>query len=121
MMDEDCLATSQYTEEALLNSDIVLNLARKIAPEGVSVDVPAKAKVIPQPGGKITNNCSLLVFLLVYGGERRPLTRLDADEIRALLEDAATNELQFPIAKRGRMVSKPFPFTALEHLIREHN
>lgn len=120
MLDPDSLQASPYTEEDLLNDDIVLELARKVASEGVSVELPAKAKIMPQPGKNTTTN-GLLVFLLVYGGERRPLTRTEADHIRATLEDAAMAELQFPLAKRGRMVSKPFPFTVLDQLLNEHS
>jgi hypothetical protein len=112
--------TSPYSEKELLSSDIVLELARQVAPEGVSVQIPARAKVTPKPG-KHTTHHSLLVFLMVYGGEQRPLTRSDADQIRARLEEITIQKLGFPLAKRGRMVSKPFPYPALENLVREHN
>lgn len=122
MMDPACLEASPYTEEDLLENDLVLQLASKVAPEGVSVDVPARAKVVPVPQpGKASTQYPLLVFLLVYGGERRPLTRLAADNIRAQLEETAMKDLLFPLAKRGRMVSKPFPHTVLNQLIKEHN
>jgi hypothetical protein len=49
-----------------------------------------------------------------------PLTRLVADEIRAKLETATFERLGLPVAKRNRMVSKPFPYPLLDVLIAEY-
>lgn len=117
MLEPDCLEASPHSAQTLLDGDFVLHLARKVAPQGVHVDVPARAKVIPQQPGQNTASSPLLVFLLVYGGEHVPLTRSVADKIRAGLEEATKRELGFPLAKEGRLVSKPFPYSAFPHLL----
>jgi hypothetical protein len=120
MLEPECLDSSPYTPDELLNDDsIVLKLARAVAPEGVYVDIPKRTRINPTPG-KNTEHVPLLVYLLVYGGEAIPLKRMDADFIRHRLEDAVKALLGFPVAKPGRLVSKPFPYPLLEKLIREY-
>jgi hypothetical protein len=62
---------------------------------------------------------SLLVLLLVYAGETQPLKRARADEIRADLELAVTEQLGLEVVKKGKMVSKLFPLPMLDWLIED--
>lgn len=121
MLEPEGLDVSPYTLDELLNDDsIILKIARRVAPEGVYVDIPTRTQISPTPG-KNTAHVPLLVYLLVYRGEAIPLKRMDADIIRHRLEDAVTTLLGFPVAKPGRLVSKPFPYPLLEKLIREYS
>ena len=117
MLNPDILEACPYSEEDILNGNVILNIARTVAPAGVRVEIPASIKITPTPG-KSTANFPLLVFLLVYGGEKIPLPRIDADKIRAALEEEVTAQLGFSLAKRGRLVSHPFPAPILDTLIR---
>jgi hypothetical protein len=120
VLEPECLDASPYTHNELMNDDsIILKIARSLAPGGVYVDIPRRTQLNPTPG-KNTAHAPLLVYLLVYGGEAIPLKRMDADNIRHRLEDAVTTLLGFPVAKPGRLVSKPFPYPLLENLIREY-
>lgn len=114
------MEASPHSAQTLLDGDVVLDLARKVAPKGVHVAVPARAEVVPQQPGKSTAGSPLLVFLVVYGGEHIPLTRSVANKIRADLEEATKRKLGFPLAKEGRSVSKPFPYSAFTHLLEKH-
>ena len=118
-LEPDKVAASVYSEEALLDDNIVFDIAREIAPEGVHVEIPARTRINPT-SGKHTH-APLLVFLMVYGGENIPLTRPEADEIRQRLEQTITARLGFEIAKPGRLVSKSFPYPILERLIWDYS
>ncbi|CAB9519714.1 Domain of unknown function (DUF2431) [Seminavis robusta] len=121
MLDPACLDASPYPKDALLNDDsIVLDIARSVAPEGVHVEIPIRTQITPTPG-KNTAHCPLLVFLLVYGGDSIPLQRMEADSIRERLEEAVKTRLGFPLAKPGRLVSKPFPYVLLRKLVRDYS
>ena len=111
----DKLAASGYSEKALLDDDVIYDIAREVAPPGVHVEIPMRNRIRTQA------HVPLLVFLLVYCGESIPLTRPEADEIRQRLEDAVTARLGFEIAKPGRLVSKSFPYPVLERLIWDYS
>lgn len=116
------LDKSPYSEDALLNESIILDLARDVATDGVHVEIPMRTKISPNVGsGKYTSHVPLLVYLLVYGGQGFPLTRMDADKIRERLEETIQTQLGFQIVKPGRLVSKPFPYPALGRLIRDYS
>ena len=61
----------------------------------------------------------LAVFLLNYSGASAPLSRESADEIRENIENAVSTQWKLDIAKKGRMVSKPYPFALLPTLLEE--
>lgn len=62
---------------------------------------------------------TLAIFLLNYSGERMPLTRETADNIRSKLEASVDEHWGFDIAKGGRLVSRPYPTQLLPSLIKE--
>jgi len=117
------------SKKELIESDVVLNLAQSVAPDGIRVEIPLREIVVPaMEKSKTSSDISgqqqqqqlLAVFLLVYSGESMPLSRSSADEIRFHLEDAVASKLGVHIAKRNRMVSKPFPRPLLRSLLEEY-
>jgi hypothetical protein len=114
-LEPESLQSCRYSLQELTETKVITKLAADLAPQGVRVSVPLwdifTLDHSPVP---------LLVFLLVYSGETMPLTRLVADEIRAKLETATFERLGLPVAKRNRMVSKPFPYPLLDVLIAEY-
>jgi hypothetical protein len=117
VLDPETLSTvsSRFSEEELIHGSVVPELVQRVVPDGVYADVPLRYVVT----NRKHSNTPLLIFLVVYAGERHPLKRSQADTIRAALEKAATEKLGFDITKRDRLVSKPFPLHLLDTLIRK--
>jgi len=60
------------------------------------------------------------VFLVVYCGERYPVTREDADRWRQVAEREVEKYVPLRENRRGRTVSRPFPYPALHPEIKYH-
>jgi hypothetical protein len=104
------------TREELVDGDAILQLAEAaVAGTGIRATVPMR-DLVTHPS---KDDDPLLVFLLVYAGETQPLTRALADEIRAALEQAVTEQLGLAVTKKGYMVSKLFPLPMLDWLIED--
>jgi hypothetical protein len=106
MLHPDLLEESPVSRDDIVHGDAVLQLAQNIMPHGIRFEVPTRYVVTPQDckGGHV----ALSVFLLNCSGERTPLIRDCADEIRATIEAAIKVEWKLQIAKESRLVSKPF-------------
>jgi hypothetical protein len=119
MLHLDLLEESPVSRDDIVHGDAVLELAQKIIPKGIKIEIPSRDVLNPTDlkGGHVP----LAVFLLNYSGERAPLTRDFANEIRATIEATIKEEWKLEIAKEGRLVSKPYPRQLLPKLIREYN
>jgi hypothetical protein len=119
MLHPDLLEESPVSRDDIVHGDAVLQLAQNIMPHGIRFEIPIRYVLTPQEhkGGHVP----LAVFLLNYSGERTPLTRDCADEIRATIEAAIKEEWKLQIAKEGRLVSKPFPRQLLPQLIKKYD
>ena len=84
-----------------------------VVPEGIRVDVPLR-EIRTTPHGD-----AMIVYLIIYSAESLPLTRALADSFRATLETEVGKVFQLRQNRAGRIVSKPFPFTALDDVIAE--
>jgi hypothetical protein len=114
-LDPTDLQACRYSIEDLCDGDIILDLAKSLAPQGIRVEIPMRDVV------KVNNVAPLLIFLLVYSGDSMPLTRTLADQTRSRLEEATVEELGMQVVKRNRMVSKPFPYSLLKSLTRTYS
>jgi hypothetical protein len=104
-----------FTREELVEGDAILQLAEAaVAGTGIRVSVPLRDVVTYSE-----DEDSLLVLLLVYSGETQPLKRARADEVRASLEKAVTEQLGLEVVKKGKMVSRLFPLPMLDWLIED--
>lgn len=104
---------SRYDVE---NGDIIPRLVQEVVCEypGIDAKVPLRETYETKKLEK-----TQVVFLVVYKGAASPLTRLAADEIRACLESITVKRIGLRIAKAGRIVSKPFPYPLLDHLVED--
>jgi len=115
VLDPTKLASCPHSQHELEHSSVVPELVRQVTPGGVHCEVPLRSVILPKKTA-----FPLLVFLVVYrSGVQRPLTRSMADAIRNELEEAATARFGLELAKRDRMVSKPFPYRILDTLIED--
>ena len=100
----------------LLHADFVEKTAKSIVPDGIRVEVPLRRVLTPEESGCKT---PVAVFLLLYCGERIPLTRDAADSYRDQLETKMSQIVMLRESRTGRLVSKPFTYSALYKMIEE--
>lgn len=100
--------------EDLMVGDAVLRTAQSIVPDGIRVEVPLR-DTLQEDNGDLVG-----VYLLVYCGERRPITRDQADSYREAIEQEMDRTVGLRQNRRGRLVSKPFPYNALQQIMDDH-
>lgn len=105
-----------FSRDDLIDGEVIPRIVQEVASEfpGIDAQVPLRETIVTK---KVAN--SLLVFLVVYKGAANPLTRRVADEIRRRLESVVVERIGLRVAKAGRMVSKPFPYPLLGHLVED--
>jgi hypothetical protein len=121
MLHPDLLEECPVSRDDIVHGNAVFEIARNKIPEGIRFEIPSRDLLIPKDENIKLGHVPLAVFLLNYSGERAPLTRDLADEIRATIEATIKEELKLEIAKDGRLVSKPYPRQLLPKLIRGYN
>jgi hypothetical protein len=118
-MDGSSFALNDFVE-----GNAVERIIQEIVPDGVRVEVPVRVVLDPMESRKPTNDnddydSSMAVYLVVYCGEQKAITRVNADGYRAMAEEAVSNHLPLRQNRVGRMVSRPFPYPLLDSLIKE--
>lgn len=116
--------------DQILAGDVVRDIVQGAVPDGIRVEVPAR-QILRVGGRSVTNGggkgedgngggddenettVKVAVFLVVYRGERRHVTRDEADQWREAAEEAVDRVVPLRENRRGRLVSKPFPYPAL--------
>lgn len=114
-LDPLALSHCPHSELELTETDIVPKMITSLAPQGICTEVPIRDVFPSQHADR-----HVLAFLVVYSGEASPLTRAGADDIRVEVEETIERHLGLPLAKKGRMVSKPFPRPLLSSLVRDY-
>jgi hypothetical protein len=103
------------TIEDFVHRDAVKQYAQAhVAPNGVKVDVLLLDILTP---AKV--ECTIVIFLIVYRGASVPMTRCLADTCRDQLETVLRKVVPLRENRLGRLVSRPFPYTALDALLKE--
>jgi len=106
-----------YTADEMANGDAILNILQdSVVPKGIRVEVPIRKFLSASTTGLESN---IVVFLVVYCGEGRPLTRNEADQYRSTTETEVAKHVPLRQNRIGRMVSKPVPYSLLKGLIEE--
>lgn len=111
-----CTSITNWNANDVIYGDAIRQFAQtSVVPEGIQVDVPLR-DLRKTPEGD-----SMIVFLIVYRAECRPLTRSSADSYRATLESEIGKVLNLRPSRVGRLVSKTFPYATLDAVIEETN
>jgi hypothetical protein len=118
MLDPEKLEKSPMSFDDIVHGDAVFKLAQDMIPEGVRFEIPSKHLLTPYE--LKGTHVPLAIFLVNYSGERMPLTRQAADDIRANIEAAIIDRWQLDIARGGRLVSRPFPYKLLPTVIKKY-
>lgn len=108
--DED---EARYSLDDIINGDAVRTVIESVVPDGVRVEVPLRRVLTPEETG---SSCRVGVYLIVYAGEGRALTRSDADEYRARTEREVALHVPLRANRAGRMVSRPLPYPLVKGL-----
>ena len=77
------------------------------------VEVPARQIVEVKCDSTEGGSYRVAVFLVAYCGERLPVTRESADRWREKAEEEVSRHVPLRENRRGRTVSRPFPYPAL--------
>jgi len=100
--------------DGIVNGDTVKEIIQDIVPEGIRVEVPDRAILHEED-----DDCStIVIYLIVYCGEYRVLRRSEADNFRRDVEKEMEKYVPLREDRRGRLVSRVFPYFLLDSLIR---
>lgn len=94
-------------EQDIVCGDAIPRIIQGVVPEGIRVEVPLRRVLSPSESDEEN---TVVVFLVVYCGERIPLCRGFADECRAKVEQAVDNHMKLRENRAGRIVSRLFPY-----------
>mmetsp|Transcript_6952 Transcript_6952/g.20856 ORF Transcript_6952/g.20856 Transcript_6952/m.20856 type:complete len:492 (-) Transcript_6952:613-2088(-) len=111
---EDMDGNSMYSLKDIVDGDAVQKIIESVVPDGVRVEVPMRKCLSPEETG---SSCRVGVYLVVYAGEQKPLTRAEADEYRSLVEREVANHIPLRANRANRTVSRLFPYPLLSKLI----
>lgn len=110
--------------EELTCQQVQQMIQRKL-PKGIRVEVPVRDIIETDKIGALNddhdNLVEMAVFTIVYCGEAKALTRQNANMYREIAEMEILNIAPLRENRRGRPVSKPFPYHLLESLLDESN
>jgi len=109
---------SSFILEDIKWGDSILNMARSVVPQEISVEVPARKIWSQEETGYPTD---IAIFLVVYCGEGLPMRRGDANEYRSRLESKVSEVLALRENRKDRFVSKPFPYSLLSYILKVHS
>lgn len=104
--------------DQILTGDAIQNIIQQqCVPEGVRVEIPAR-QILEMH--ETHGSSRIAVFLVVYCSESYPVTRKMADEWREIVESEVSKIIPLRENRRGRTVSRPFPYPALHPEIKYH-
>jgi hypothetical protein len=109
-------SSNPFSRESLVDGDVIPAMVKRLAPPGIRIELPLRGIV-----NRKQSDIPLLVFVIVYSGASRPMTRPIADGIRQEVEERVAQETGFEIAKAGRMVSRPFPYFLLDRVLEDYD
>lgn len=114
MKDDDLF---HYTWDDITSGDAIRCMIQNVVPDGIRVEVPSRNILFKKDTGYDSN---MAVFLVVYCGEGKAMKRDEADEYRHLAESEIEKHLPLRENRKGRLVSKPFPYSLLDSILKDN-
>jgi len=102
----------------IMTGDAVQRIIQKVVPEGIRVEVPSR-NILDKKDTKYKSN--MAVFLVLYCGESKAITRVEADSYRKSAEMEIEKYVPLRDNRKGRMVSRPFPHYLLGSILEEND
>lgn len=109
---------SQYSTIDFTEGDALLEIIKTVIPTGIRIEIPERRILTKETTGYAFD---LIVYLVVYGGESRLLSRDEADSYRHHVEIEVCKYIPLRENRTGRLVSRPFPYYLLQSIIDDHN
>ena len=106
----------EFHVDDLVHGDLIRRITQDTLPSGIVVDVPLRKLIKAQQSGLPED---VMIFLMLYRGERRPITRKEADHYRENTEHEIGKKIHLRGNRTGRMVSRPSPYCTLQSMIDE--
>lgn len=106
-----------FTRDGLIKGDEVLDFVKQLVPAGIRTEIPIRQVLSPL---KTRGGPEMIIFFIVYCGESQQLTRAMADSYRDRLEYELSKHLELRENRKGRMVSRPFPYPLLQELLNKY-
>lgn len=100
----------------VVNGLPIMEIIEGIVPEGIRVEVPDR-RILQQEG----SDSIFIIYFIVYCGEYRALRRSEMDGIRRDLEIEVEKHVALRENRKGKLVSKPFPYAVLDSIVRVHS
>lgn len=108
---------TQYSLKDFTDGNAIHEIIKKITPDGIYVEVPERRILMKDETGY---DFDMALFLVVYCGESKVLKRDQADGFRHDAECAIEQYIPLRENRRGRLVSRPFPYYLLQSIINDH-
>ena len=108
---------SPYSLRDFTQGDAIHEIIEKIIPDGVHVEVPERRILMKDETGY---DFDMALYLIVYCGRSVVLQRDQADGYRNDTECAVEKYIPLRENRRGRLVSRPFPYYLLQSIIEDH-
>ena len=101
----------------IMEGDKIKEIIQEVVPTGIRVEVPARSILLKEDTGYETN---MAIYMIVYCGESKSMKRDEADKYRHLAEVAVEEHVPLRENRKGRLVSKPFPYHLLESVVADN-
>eukprot|EP00551_Chaetoceros_affinis_P012279 CAMPEP_0203668772 /NCGR_PEP_ID=MMETSP0090-20130426/5322_1 /ASSEMBLY_ACC=CAM_ASM_001088 /TAXON_ID=426623 /ORGANISM="Chaetoceros affinis, Strain CCMP159" /LENGTH=460 /DNA_ID=CAMNT_0050533301 /DNA_START=59 /DNA_END=1441 /DNA_ORIENTATION=- len=108
---------SPYSAREIIDGDAIKDIIESIIPQGIVVDVPERRFLTKDETGY---DFDMVIYLVVYCGQSKVLRRDEADEYRHATECEVEKHVPLRENRRGRLVSRPFPYYLLQSIIDDH-
>ncbi len=109
---------SRFSSTDLSNGEAICSIIQSVVPMGIRVEVPERKMLLREITGY---DFDMIIFLVVYCGESKLLTRDEADGYRHDVECEVSKYIPLRENRLGRLVSRPFPYYLLQSIIDDHN
>lgn len=109
--------TSKYSILDIKEGNAIQEIIQSVVPDGIRVEVPERRILRKE---SIGYDFDMALYLVVYCGETKVLRRDEADKYRHDAECEVEKLVPLRENRRGRLVSKPFPYYLLKSIIKDH-
>lgn len=110
---------TNYTYMDFVKGNAILDILKRIVPHGIVVEVPTRNIIKNERNSGL--DVDTAVYLIVYCGEKLPLNRTVADHYRCMAELEIEKYVKLRENRRGRLISRPFPYFLLNSIIESYS